>query len=790
VAEIAGSVLVSLGLDVDEFNTGLQQAQKLASTAGKSISDKLDARRATLSALQQQLNQLETKLKSNPWSAAALEAPIKALQAEIALRKESIALLEKQIKTQGQLRQKPEGSGAEFVSGAIGALPGIGGLASLGPAAAGAGVAAAGVAAVKAANDFQKLNQQLNLLTGSTIDTQNALRELKEYAAKTPFDLPGVAENTKLLLAFGLSTQQAVDFTKRLGDIATVTGTPLDRLALNLGQIVSLGKAFTVDLRQFAIAGVPIYESLSAVTGKTVEQLKGLGSIPADDVIKAFRLMTEEGGKFYQGGEKGGTKLDATLATLGESLTMLGVTVGKILGPTVLETIDSANQSVTSIGKRLDELSQISQIPALKQITDFVNKFGPAFALKLLTGTYAFDLADGVQGATGGRPPAPTPVPGSDPASVLRQQQKETEKLAALAVQAAKDREEAEYKIVEPARKRLRIAELSSVLSGRDLETAKQALDLDTLRTEELRAQKAYRDALKDAGGNTDDKGVIEAGKTLEAASMAVRENLTLGAKSMSDAAADSTLFIGQFKLQAQVLEERIAKAKQLAGIEDQAQRAQVAAAQSVLESVNQARQKQIDLFLQLKNQAATGASSDAIRETAKQITLASKDLELAGINAGRALKDQLNEATKRLNDTLSSNFAILTQIGKQRVLEQAQQNITRGVQTGLVDPTLIPSQSNAQAFIAFGQQAAAIADAVGSFNVTQRSVADAQAQLAQDFANTGTLVTKSIGNLADSAIPNLVAALNANALADRTITVTVNADTGQTFINQAAALP
>jgi hypothetical protein len=547
VAESLGSVLLSLGVDLDDFNAGLNQAQKLAATAGKSISDRLDARRATLSALQTQLTALESKLKSNPWSAAALEAPINALKAEIQLRKESIALLEKQIGRQQQLTQgqKPSGAGSEFVQGAIGALPGIGGLAGLGPAAAGVAAATAGVAAVKAANDFQKLNQQLNLLTGSTIDTQNALTALKQYAAATPFDLPGLAENAKLLLAFGLSTEQAVEFTRRLGDVATVTGTPLDRLALNLGQIVSLGKAYTVDLRQFAIAGVPIFESLSKVTGKSIAELKQLDAIPADQVIAAFRQMTDEGGKFYEGGVKGGTKLDASLATLGESLTLLGVTVGKILNPTVLSAIESANQSITGIGARLDQISTIGEIPVLKQILEFANRFGPAFALKVLTGTFAFDIQNAISGPP--KPSAPA-TPKVDPRTVAKRQQEAAQKAAAAFTAAAKDQATAEREIVLPAKERLSILQATAGLSGLELDRMQQTLNVQQAIKSEAEAELKYREALKNSAtvqnpsGNKLDKDVIQAAARLEAAGIGVKTAIfeaSLNAASSLKAAAD-----------------------------------------------------------------------------------------------------------------------------------------------------------------------------------------------------------------------------------------------------------
>lgn len=360
MAESLGSVLLSLGVDLDDFNAGLQQAEKLASTAGKNISNRLDARRATLSALQQQLAALEAKLKSNPWSAAALEAPIKALQSEILLRKESITLLERQIGKQREaaqesIRQSPGGAGVEALGGALGALPGAfgaaGGLAAgAGAAAFSAALVAAGAAAVKTTNDFRRLTQQLNLLTGSADQTDAVLQDLKKYAQETPFDLPGIAQVAKQLKVAGLSTKDAVEFTRRLGDVATITGGSIDELAYNLGQIVSQGQAFTIDLRQFALRNIPIYEALAVVTGKNAAQLKGLGSaIPAADIIRAFEVMTDAGGKFYQGGIRGGTALDTNWATLQDAAKELGIEVGKLFTPAVVGGLKQYIATVNSL---------------------------------------------------------------------------------------------------------------------------------------------------------------------------------------------------------------------------------------------------------------------------------------------------------------------------------------------------------------------------------------------------------------------------------------------------------
>jgi hypothetical protein len=550
VAENLGSVLLSLGVDLDDFNSGLQQAQKLATTAGKSISDRLDVRRATLSGLQQQLTALEAKLKTNPWSAAALEAPIKALQSEIALRKQSIALLEKQINTTNSFRAREalnSGAGAEFAQGAIGGIPLIGNLAGAGPAIIGAGVAAAGVAAVKTSNDFQKLNQQLTLLTGSASTTEKVLRELKDYAAKTPFDLPGVAENAKLLLAYGLNTEQAVEFTKRLGDVATVTGTPLDRLALNFGQIVSQGKAYTVDLKQFSLAGVPIFESLSKVTGKSVEDLKALGTaIPADQVVAAFRQMTDSGGKFYQGGEKGGTVLDATFANLQDSAKELGVIIGNSLQPSVLDGIQAAAGAINATVDAVRALQGLKSIPVFSDIALFFQQISATPALRILS-QFIGATSNELKYTFGGKP-SPT---SRDINQEVQEEAKRRREAFDKAQAAKKEQQKKEQqKIVDAVSKERAIGQESIAQAQQQYEeTSKLANlkgDVRDIAAQQLRIDQALAAEAKayvDAYNAQQGKDPVNAQKLQDAAtvsSILLRAAMVDGAKLIREAAENA----------------------------------------------------------------------------------------------------------------------------------------------------------------------------------------------------------------------------------------------------------
>ena len=87
-----------------------------------------------------------------------------------------------------------------------------------------------------------------------------------------------------------------------LGNVSAGLSVPLNDMIYLYGTLRAQGRAFTVDIRQFAGRGVPIYEELAKVLGVTRQELTGLiseGKVGFPEVEQAFRNMTSEGGMFY-----------------------------------------------------------------------------------------------------------------------------------------------------------------------------------------------------------------------------------------------------------------------------------------------------------------------------------------------------------------------------------------------------------------------------------------------------------------------------------------------------------
>ena len=115
------------------------------------------------------------------------------------------------------------------------------------------------------------------------------------------FNLDDVATGAKQMLAYGSSADKVIDELSMLGNVASGLQIPIGQLIYLYGTLRTQGRAMTVDIRQFAGRGIPIYEELAKVLGVTKDQVGELvkeGKVGFAEVEQAFKNMTSEGGKF------------------------------------------------------------------------------------------------------------------------------------------------------------------------------------------------------------------------------------------------------------------------------------------------------------------------------------------------------------------------------------------------------------------------------------------------------------------------------------------------------------
>lgn len=134
-------------------------------------------------------------------------------------------------------------------------------------------------------------------MLGSAEKANKLLKELTDFAKKTPFELVGIRQNAKQLLAMGIQLNDLLPTLKALGDVSAGLSVPLDRLALAYGQVIAKGKLQGGELKQFTEAGVPILAELADMLGKTRGEIQEMitdGAIGSELVVKAFQRMSSE----------------------------------------------------------------------------------------------------------------------------------------------------------------------------------------------------------------------------------------------------------------------------------------------------------------------------------------------------------------------------------------------------------------------------------------------------------------------------------------------------------------
>ena len=185
---------------------------------------------------------------------------------------------------------------------------------------------------VNVRGQFQQLEIAFSTMLKSKEKANKLMLELVDIAAKTPFDLQGVASSAKQMIVYGSSAENVGDELVMLGNVAAGVGSQLSEIAYLYGTLRTQGRAYAVDIRQFAGRGIPIYEELAKVLGVTKDEVSGLvkeGKVGFKEVEQAFKNMTSESGIYYNLMQEQSKSLTGQLSNLGDAWDTMLNEIGK-----------------------------------------------------------------------------------------------------------------------------------------------------------------------------------------------------------------------------------------------------------------------------------------------------------------------------------------------------------------------------------------------------------------------------------------------------------------------------
>ncbi|MCQ2348979.1 MAG: tape measure protein, partial [Paludibacteraceae bacterium] len=238
-------------------------------------------------------------------------------------------------------------------------------------------------------SEFQQLEVSFETMLGSKELSDQLMNQLVNTAAHTPFDLKGIADGARQLLAYGAAAEDVNDTLVMLGDIAAGLSMPLGDLVYLYGTTMTQGRVFAQDMHQFMGRGIPLAETLAEQMGRNKEEISELvskGKVGFTEVDKALRSMVEDGGKFANLMDKQSHTIGGLKSNLEDAIDMMFNDIGKQsenLFSSALSAAINVVENYQRIGRAVAELGvAIGSYKALMVALNAVQKISNIYQMQ------------------------------------------------------------------------------------------------------------------------------------------------------------------------------------------------------------------------------------------------------------------------------------------------------------------------------------------------------------------------------------------------------------------------
>jgi tape measure domain-containing protein len=247
---------------------------------------------------------------------------------------------------------------------------------------------------VGGAVDYQKSMEyyttSFTVMTGSADKASETVKKLADIGAKTPFDMPQLADATSLLMNFGFNADDAVNSMMMLGDISQGNADKLDSISRAYGKMSSAQKVSLEDINMMIDAGFNPLQEISEHTGESMQSLYdriSKGKMSVDEITESMKRSTSEGGKYFQSMDAQSQTLDGRLSTLSDTINSK---LGEALQPILQKAADEWLPNITNAIDNMDIDSVVSVID------DIVSAVGDLFGFIMNNGDTIISLVAGI----------------------------------------------------------------------------------------------------------------------------------------------------------------------------------------------------------------------------------------------------------------------------------------------------------------------------------------------------------------------------------------------------------
>ena len=312
----------TLGLDDSAYRQGIQNVQSDTKKTIATLSSEYSKAAKAVAELTQRYNESVGKTGKTSSETKNLKAML--AQAEAQLRATTTAL-KAANNGMDDFASSTDKASSKSLAGAIAQGTVMAGIFSkLGSAALSAaeGFISSGI---EYNAQIEKYTTGLTNMLGSAEAAQQAMENIQQDAARTPFNVDSLVSANQYLISAGENATYARKTIMALGDAVSATGggsDELNRMAQNLQQIANTGKASAVDIKQFAMAGINVYGILADYTGKSTAEVQNM-TISYDLLTQALQAASEEGGRYYNSMDTQSQTMNGRVSTLQDNVKQL-----------------------------------------------------------------------------------------------------------------------------------------------------------------------------------------------------------------------------------------------------------------------------------------------------------------------------------------------------------------------------------------------------------------------------------------------------------------------------------
>lgn len=248
---------------------------------------------------------------------------------------------------------------------------------AVGGAGATAGFTAFAGFGVSAAAAEEQIRISFETIIGDAEKAANLIREITDFAAATPFQLPELQTAARQLLAFGVASDDVVNTLRRIGDVSAGISAPIGEIANIYGKARVQGRAFAEDINQFTGRGIPIIQELAKQFGVAQTEIKKLveeGSVNFSNIERAFIDLTREGGKFFNLTSAQSQSFNGLWSTFKDNATLAAKAFGEDLLPSMTAFLRDGITGFQQITPSMGLLSELS-FAAADALLDIAKNF-------------------------------------------------------------------------------------------------------------------------------------------------------------------------------------------------------------------------------------------------------------------------------------------------------------------------------------------------------------------------------------------------------------------------------